>query len=215
MPIFEKNDQSVYFAHAPKTAGSAIYILFLRNGWSISNVQTSTKNKGRIGYKILKEFGIEHIPTVGARFGYKWALQHAPSSVWSRWGAFDSSFSIVRDPRTRFISCVTYHALAHGLGRPSNSLIDECIDGLMDHRDNDPDQSPPLFRRQVDFIKPDTTLLKFESNWMQALASLYGFAIAEVEYVNKKRGADLSLNETQTEFIDDYYKADFDLWRRV
>lgn len=213
MPIFLKEDRSVYFAHIPKTAGSATYILFLKNGWSIANVQTSSKNKGRIGYRLLKEFGIENVPTIGSRLGYKWSLQHAPTSIWSNWGNFHSSFAIVRDPYARFVSCAAYHARSNGIKRNLQDLVDERIEFLTKTSQDDADRHPPLFRRQVDFVAPETKLIKLEENWQFKLKSLYGFEIVENEYVNKSKPNNITLSDNHIEFIDRYYKPDFDLWQ--
>lgn len=212
MPIFEKNNKLVYFAHCPKTAGSAVYFLFLRDGWSIYNVQTSSKNKGRVGYKIFHEFGIEHIPAIGARHGYKWALQHAPASIWSQWAEFSSSFTIVRDPHKRFLSCVKYHAVANSLAPPTQDLINECIDSLVQCDQEDPDLQPALFRRQVDFTLPKTKKFRFEDDWAKGLQALYGFKSSKLEKVNVSKKSDLALTNEHIEFVNNYYKSDLDLW---
>jgi hypothetical protein len=41
MPIFKKNNKTIYFAHIPKTAGTSVYSLFVESGWKIGNIRRS------------------------------------------------------------------------------------------------------------------------------------------------------------------------------
>ena len=151
MPIFTKDDQRVYFAHIPKTAGSAIYILFLRNGWSLSNVQTGLGKK-RIGHRLFKEFGLKDIPFEGDRHGYEQSLQHAPQNIWAQWGPFTSSFAIVRDPYSKFISGLRYFWSVRRADDPYEDVAHRKVNQLKKQCKNEGSLAKPMFKPQFLFV---------------------------------------------------------------
>ena len=215
MPIFENKAQRVYFAHIPKNAGSATYLLFLRNGWSIANVQTSRKNKGRIGYRLYEEFGIEEIPQIGDKMGYRWSLQHAPYSVWKAWGAYDSSFAVIRNPFSRFVSCVSYHAKANRWGPVTHATFDRFIEIIQDAKGKSFDELPPIFRCQVDFLAPDTKLFRYESDWVTQIQAAYGLTSDSLEKVNVSKAWNVELSGDQEDFVKSQYAPDLELWQTL
>ena len=209
MPIFSKDDERVYFAHITKTAGSAIYILFLKNGWSLANVQTGLGKK-RIGYRIWKEFGIKDIPFEGERHGFKRSLQHAPARIWTKWGPFTSSFAITRHPYSRFNSAMRYF---YGLKRRENdyeAVKANKIKELRKEFQANPQAVEPLFQTQSPYVLPDTHVLRYEDDWATGLGELYGLDVEALEKVNVTPGKDGGLTVDEKAWIAEAYAEDFD-----
>lgn len=207
MPIFEKDGQRVYFAHIPKTAGSAVYLMFLRSGWAISNVTTKPV-KGRIGLILWDEFGINPVPQQGGRHGYAYALQHAPAEIWQHWGPFDSSFAISRDPYARFESALRFRyskkrVRLRGFAHFRKRLLPQL------NRARAAGTLPAYFRPQVAYLAPGTRVFRFERDWAAELAAAYGLTEARVERVNPTRMAASGLTDAEKAFVRDTYGEDF------
>lgn len=106
MPVFEKDDRRVYFAHIPKAAGTSVYVLFARNNWKIANLALNPKNG--IGKLLLAEFNIHQLQIEGNLENLKTSIQHASEDIWNHWGPFHSSFAISRHPEARYLSAVKF-----------------------------------------------------------------------------------------------------------
>jgi hypothetical protein len=209
MPIFSKAGERVYFAHIPKTAGSAIYLLFLRNGWSLANVQTGLDRR-RIGYLIWKEFGIKDIEFIGERYGYNGSLQHAPAEIWTRWGPFTSSFAISRHPYTRFRSAMKYF---YGLVRRKEDFAAfkaAHVKKLRHQFANAPQKIKPLFKPQIDTLAPDTWVLRYEDDWLGQMSRRYDLGPSQLERVNVTRPVDGTITDEDKAWIAEAYAQDFE-----
>lgn len=209
MPIFTRGNERVYFAHIPKTAGSAIYILFLRNGWSLSNVESGLGSR-RIGRRIYDEFGIKDIPLEGDRGDFTSNLQHATADIWSRWEPFTSSFAVVRNPVTRFESAMKYQYSRHKREKTLSEYRDAQIRRI---KRKTPDQIGTInvhFRAQVDFILPDTRIFRFESAFVTELARAYKMDVSEIEKINAApETIETVLTPDVKGWIGRYYAKDF------
>ncbi|MBV1896866.1 MAG: hypothetical protein KUG70_10425 [Rhodobacteraceae bacterium] len=209
MPIFTKDDQRVYFAHIPKTAGSAIYVLFLRNGWSLSNVQTGLGKK-RIGYRLNKEFGLKDIPFEGERHGFEHSLQHAPQDIWVRWGPFTSSFAIVRDPYSKFFSGVRYFWNVKRASEPFEDVARNKIKKLKRQFNKNGTITEPMFKPQFLYVAPDTKVLRFEDSWLPKLCAMYGLENQDLERINEGNAVQSSLSQSDREWVAKTYAKDFE-----
>jgi len=207
MPIFTKNDQRIYFAHIPKTAGTSIYLLFVRNGWAVSNLSPADY-PGSTSEMLKSECGITHIPKEGRRWGYRGSLQHAPARVWQRWQRCDESFSIVRQPEERFVSALRYrHQVFHG---------DLSWEAFLEHLRKTLYTSWQMerlydghFRPQVQFITPATRILKFEEDWGAKLCEWYDLNPSDLKVTNQSKKSKISLSAEDRAWITRRYKADF------
>ncbi|WP_460274219.1 sulfotransferase family protein [Celeribacter sp. ULVN23_4] len=209
MPIFTRGDERIYFAHIPKTAGSAIYVLFLRNGWSLSNVETGLGPR-RIGHRLHKEFGITDIPMEGERGNFPDSIQHATADVWQAWGPFSDSFAVVRNPVKRFESAMKYQYSLHKRHKTLAEFRDAQIDKISRRHDKKPSAINVHFRRQVDFVTPDTRIVAFEDGFMAKLAEMYGLENSEIEKINAApKKIDPVLTPEVEDWIRDFYAPDF------
>ena len=208
MPILTKDDQRVYFAHIPKTAGSAIYVLFLRNDWSLANVQTGN-TPGRIGYTLYQEFGIEEIPFEGKRHGFKRSLQHAPVTIWDRWGPFTDSFAITRHPYARYMSAMKYLYGFKRRAKPFDLFKAEKRESLRQEFKADADAIEPLFQPQHRFLAPKTRIFRYEEDWAARLCETYALEAEELEPINVTRKRAGGLTSDDIAWLDETYAEDF------
>ena len=209
MPILTKGDQRVYFAHPPKNAGSACCVAFVRAGWKLSNVDTSAKRKGRLGYKLLKEFGIEEVPNEPNRFGFKGSIQHAPAEIWENWAPFTSTFAISRNPYARFESAIKHYFRVHGTGSNPDATVSRLKSDLEKQRNQGNGEVSQLFRPQVDYVNKNTRIFRIEDNWISELSEVYDLGLAELETVNKAGRYDWEVSDADLEFAKDFYAEDF------
>lgn len=212
MPIFTKDGQRLYFAHIPKTAGSALYLTFLANGWSISNVDTGLGPR-RIGRRIFDEFGIRDIPKEGGKGDFPYPMQHATADIWTSWGPFDGSFAVTRNPLARFNSAIRYEFYTR---RPKQELQDYA-QSLFEKVRNHPAGTlskaiPVAFLPQSDYVTPNTTLFRFEDGFAEKIAAHFGFAKPDTQVVNKNRYQNLTLSEEMVDWVRQHYVQDYELF---
>lgn len=208
MPIFTKNDRRVYFAHIPKTAGSAVYLMFLGAGWHVSNLETGTGKK-RIGYHIKTRFGITDIPIEGDRHGFDRVLQHAPAEIWQNWGPFDDSFAVTRHPEARFQSALRY---LYGLFRRDvtfQSFSRKKIKDLKRKFRDDPASVDAHFQPQHTFVGERTFLSRYEDDWAGALRTRYDLGPAPAERINVSPPAAETLGFLDRAWLRRVYAEDY------
>lgn len=215
MPIFRKNGQKLYFSHIPKTAGSSLYLWFLENDWQISNLGTTRGPLGvnGVGKKIREKYGIFHLQQEGDYAGIKTSPHHVTADIWNKWGPFDGSFAIVREPIARFQSALTFQytsILRHQKREHSKELLARFRKQAMDRLENDLDEKPHLFdnhfRPQKQFILPETRLFFFDENWVEQLADAYDLT-GEIGH-EKKATMRLELTEREQAFAEHFYRED-------
>lgn len=208
MPIFRKNGKSVFFAHIPKTAGTSIYVLFLRNGWSLSNF-TPSVFPGSTFERLKSEFGIEDIPKEGRRWGYRGTLQHAPASVWRHWPRCDESFAIVRHPVDRYISALRYRHQTFSSHVPWDDFLTNNRAKLQRPFRRVSRLYDGHFRPQVSFVTHATQIFRFEEDWGRALCDRYDLDGADIPFVNRSAEAPITLSPEDRAWITRYYRRDF------
>jgi len=210
MPIFTRGNERIYFSHIPKTAGSAVYVLFLRNGWSLSNVDTGLGPR-RIGHRLHKEFGITDIPMEGDRGDFPDSIQHATVDIWQRWGPFTDTFAVVRDPLKRFESAMKYQYSLHKRHKTLAEFRDTQISKINRRHDRKPTAINVHFRRQVDFVTPQTRIVYFEDRFMEKLALTYGLKQPNVEKINvAPKALDPVLTPEVETWARNFYALDFE-----
>ena len=174
MPIFEKNNKRVYFAHIPKTAGTTVYHAFVQSGWKIGNIRHSS-NPNSSYQKLKTKFGpsifLENTNSKNTLF----PIQHVPYKTWKDFGNFDESFAILRNPLERFYSELKYRY------KIENEDIKQEFDAFTAKTIRQIKQRPWIIYRgyaghlipQHYFISANTFLFYLKGDWLTELSSRY------------------------------------------
>ena len=208
MPILSKGGRRVYFAHVPKTGGSAVYILFLAGGWRIANLETGPQ-PGRIGHHIRERFGDVALPVEGERHGHAGTLQHAPADVWTRWGPFDDSVAIVRHPVARFLSEMRYRYAQRVRRERFARFMRAQVEAARRAFDGGPDGVDSHLVPQHRFVAQATYVLRYEDDWGAALARRYGLDPGALPAVNVSPLAPARLARRDHDWLRATYAEDF------
>lgn len=209
MPIFSKNNKTILFIHIPKSAGSSIERIGRETGWI-----ESFSIKG----KALKEVSY-----------CKATFQHLHADVLSvlfDFEAFDSIFTVVRNPFSRFKS-EYYWQRSQGI---TNLEVDEWVNETFNKYSNNPYIYDNHIRPQVEFV-PDykkVEVFKLEEEGVQKAQDIFQRLSPEVSKYNswkKKFRSNLTKYkhekrsvknlDVEAKFQDHYekianfYKADF------
>lgn len=208
MPIFTKSTRRVYFAHIPKTAGSAICLAFLRSGWSIANVDTRAR-PGRLGAILAQEAGLTEIPFEGTRDGLDTDAQHAPHHVWQGWGPFETSFAIVRHPADRYLSALRYKFSRRRRLASFARFRRRVARDLLISLDGDGVPRPRVFRHQIDYLGPGTEVVRYEDDWPARLVRRFDLAPGSLDAVNVGQGPAPELQPSEAALVLGLYRSDF------
>lgn len=220
MPILRYGPKRVYFAHIPKTAGISIYLWFMYNGWQLCNVgnKDGSLSITGSGKEIRERFGITQLQQEGNFRSLQSSIQHATFDVWSKWGTFDQAFAIIREPKARFQSAVSYQyteLLKRHKQKHSDVIFQKFREQLISRLEQDLEHKPNLFdnhfRSQQAFLGHDTELFIFEKNWQKNIASRFKLT-TNIPHQNKS-SLRFNLNERELEFIHHYYKDDIDWYK--
>jgi hypothetical protein len=222
MPILRKNGEKVYFSHIPKTAGSSLYLWFMENGWQISNLGTTRGPLGvnGVGKKIRERYGIFHLQQEGDYSGVKTSPHHVTADIWGKWGPFDRSFAIVREPIERFRSALTFQytsVLRHQNRQHSERLLENFRDQVLTRLENRLEAKPHLFdnhfRRQQEFVSDTTKIYYFDADWGKQIAK--DFALTGSIGHEKKSDKHIELTEREETFARSYFAKDLDWYRSL
>jgi len=154
MPVFSKGDKSILFIHIPKSAGSSVERIGAEAGWSESF---------SIRGKSLRDI-----------FYFKASLQHLHAEALSKlfyFDRFDSIFTIVRNPFSRFKS--EYYWQRSQL--ITNLGVDDWVRDTLARYENDNHIYDNHIRPQVDFI-PDCQgleVFKLEQNGVVRASEIF------------------------------------------
>jgi hypothetical protein len=209
MPIFLGHGQRIYFAHVPKAAGTSVYVLFLRNGWRVANVDTRPRRG--IGRILARDFGVTDIPFEGGREGLDCTAQHAPAEVWTRWGPFDAAFALVRDPAARYLSAVRWrYALVPRRPEPLTEFRLAVLARLERELHRKPGLFDGHFRPQTAFLAPGTEAFRIEDGWQERLAARFGLDPGAPIVENRSRADGAAeLTPAEADFVRRTYAGDF------
>ena len=210
--LYEKDGRIIHHIHIPKCGGTSIRALLRENGWNIT--------ENRIPPQLQNEVcGFDK-------------THHAHRNVWMSWGANpEFQFATVRNPYSKFDSKmrqIANEAIRDSGGDMSKyegmtlapevksvriSLIKKVVDfgDLNNH-----------FRRQVDFLGPETFVYKLEDGMQPVLEDLVNREIisadSKIKKLNAKKYLDVKvpweLPEYQElhEVFKNIYQQDFKLF---
>ena len=210
MPIFRKGDQYVLFSHVPKTAGVSLYKWFVLNGWDFGNVDAGSEYTSSLcaSCNYFGNFGIRD-PKV--------SYQHQKIFYSMKWGFFDTTFVIVRDPLSRLYSEIK-HALYYFSKLPIeasmseknyfvssylNTVDYEIKSGNLSVRDNH-------FVRQSDFLDVSCEVYTFDRYLMEKLAERFGLS-GPCPHLNEARvkfEPDSHTEKLIHEFVQTHFQTD-------
>lgn len=213
MPIFIKNNYSIYFSHIPKTAGSSIYVAFAESGWSIFNVQKRLSPDST--YSILSNrFGIDSSKSLISIKPHRFSIHHALFKNWSKWYTPDESFSIIRDPVERYRSAILYQYPRLNRKFKSPQSYSSFIISILKYIPYSAYFiSDYHFLPQCKFVDQSTKLFLYSSNWQQELVKHYD--IQNVPWINQSsRKLDFTLSNADLDFLRSFYKHDYALISR-
>ena len=196
MPLFTKEDKSIFFIHIPKAAGTYVENIFLSNGWKIGfffndHVQTMPKDPctpQHFDYLKLKKYiNIDDIP----------------------------NFAICRNPINRFKSEMNmfYDYLSNNLENNANKILDIY--------EKDPYVMDNHIRPQNEFIAKNTKIFYFEkdlSNIVNMIndnfdLNLSGDDIKKFIVLNEKtkiKTKDIVFSKELEKRLREFYKKDFE-----
>lgn len=208
MPIFEKNNQRVYFAHIPKSAGSSVYVLFARNGWTIKNL-TLKPNNG-IGKIFRNEFGIHQLQIEGCISNLNTSIQHAHVKVWQNWGPFAASFAISRHPEDRYLSALQFR---YGLVPRRDETFDqfrlELLQKLQRKYRNKPEVFDGHFRPQKEYVDKNTLIFPIEQNWTESLSLKFNLDLPKDLRINRSTKMTNALTTEEKLWVQQSYVNDY------
>ncbi|SFS07693.1 sulfotransferase family 2 domain-containing protein [Yoonia litorea] len=202
----------LYFAHIPKTAGSSLYLAFLRDGWMIENVRLGNQAEG--DRAVINEFGIKKFQQYGTTGNLRRmvrSIQHAPYDIWHQWGPFEQSFAIVRHPVDRYVSALKYH---HRHGNTGGADLDDSrrrvINAVRRGSWSRKRRFDGHFAPQVQFVGPETNLYRFEEDFAQQISDDFGFADGTFPSVNEAPPEAITLTQEELDLIRAVYAEDFE-----
>ena len=207
MPIFTKNEHRIFFAHVPKTAGLSIYALFMENGFSVSQLElgqdlAAQALKERYGLKVKNN-------TNRSRPGQ--TLQHAPYRTWKKWGPFDQSFAVIRDPAERFLSTIKYKYKFTNSATDIAQFSDRCTAAAMKKAWRKPNMWDGHLRPQHAFFGPDTKAYWFGHDFIKQICADFDLRDPEMQPANVSKGDQLSLSTKGRRWIERKYAKDYAL----
>lgn len=218
MAILSCEGKRIYFAHVPKTAGTSLYVAFIKAGWRVENVVTNP-NLGT-GKALLKEFGIKQLQIAGDLSELETlgrSPQHAPISTWEKWGPFDESFAIVRHPGDRFLSALKYQFQGLGAKRKRDIFKHKSIDTFRKRVLSDLSSDPASLRHkydghfapQTDFVARDTKVFRFEGDFTGEISDRYGLQKDQFPALNISKSETITLTPDEQRFVESTYADDF------
>lgn len=178
MPVFEKGDRRIYFAHIPKSAGTTVYYAFVKAGWRIGKIRQSEDSKST--YQLMKaEFGSEVFIDDLDQYNHKFPVQHVPYKEWQKFRVFDETFAILSDALDKFMSELKYRYKINA-DREEQNFEASAQDTLMQIK-----RRPWILYRgfaghllpQHNFIASDTKLFLMEGEWLIDLSNHFGLQI--------------------------------------
>jgi hypothetical protein len=117
MPLFKKENTSIFFVHIPKTAGGSIEHAFLENKWHTEFLHKPQKNESDIRPCNPQHYHAEFL-----------------DSIFEQTGPFTFSFTVVRHPFTRLISEAMWksipirrHVTKHGFDNTFYQLLSKFL----------------------------------------------------------------------------------------
>ena len=207
MPIFTKNEHRIFFAHVPKTAGLSIYALFMENGFSVSQLElgqdlAAQKLKERYGSKIMNN-------TNWLRSSQ--TLQHTPYRTWKKWGPFDQSFAIIRDPTERFLSTVKYKYMFTNSAMGIAEFTDRCAAAAMKKAWRKRSMWDGHLLPQHAFLGPDTKAYWFGHDFIKQICVDFDLRDPGMQPANVSKGVQPSLSTKVRHWVERKYAKDYDL----
>lgn len=208
LPIFEKPGKRICFAHIPKAAGTSVYLLFARNGWMLKNLHLRP-NSG-IGKILREEFNIHQLSIEGELLGVKTSIQHVEAKIWERWGPFDASFAISRNPADRYMSALRFR---YELAPKRPESFEEFREAVLKKLKNNYARKPWIFdghfRPQHIYLGQDTEVFQLEEDWQEKVCKRFDLSGKDKIVSNESAPHETKLNEAERAWVFDIYAEDF------
>lgn len=199
MPIYKKENQSLFFIHIPRNAGRYFTWLVGKNNFDCSDNDYQRKINGveypHIHYDIYKNLNYDY-------------LKH---------------FAIIRDPINRFKSVLKKYAIyknqnLNSIGEILHNIksYDDFLFIIKDYPSND-------FFPQDKFISKKTNLWKLENGFKQSFFKWFNEKI-NIDLIDKKVNYDkgdydklvnIDLNNNILNYIKKYYLKDFKIHEKI
>lgn len=196
MPVFTRENQKILFIHVPKTAGSSINKLFLKNGFEMSYYSEGSINR----YKNL--CGPQHMDQklLKEEFDNK---------------DFTYVFSVYRDPIDRHLSEFTWAPWGL-MGRDiyTPELFEEWCPKIFKEYKTNPYRFDNHIRPQNEFFDEIVDVYNFDtiSSIPIKLCEKLDLKIIELPYErsSRKKDKEYIIYEDTIELIENFYKRDYE-----
>lgn len=207
MPVFTKNDQRIFFAHVPKTAGLYIYGLFMANGFTCSQLELGQDPAAK---DLIERYGSQ-ITNETSRQRSGQTLQHARYRKWKSWGPFDQSFAVLRDPTERFLSTVRYKYEFASRTMSVADFKNKCTAAAMRTSWRKPYMWDGHLLPQHSFLGPDTKAYWFAHDFIGQICADFDLRDPRTQPTNVSKKAQLSLSPSERRWIEKKYAKDYAL----
>lgn len=195
MTIFQFKGKILYYTHIPKTGGSYILNLLLKNGFSRHSYD------GNPGRNRARWCSPQH-------------MHYEMASGMYKWENFDYIFATVRDPQKRIIS-EFHEQIRLGNVREDDNINEWILEALY-LCNKDPFVFDNHLRPQHEFLGPNVDWFKqesgFNSAWMTALLAKklkMDFNIQEVGKNRVSTPKEFTLDDSVAESIVRFYIKDY------
>jgi hypothetical protein len=136
-------------------------------------------------------------------------IQHAPRSVWKRWGEFDEIFTIVRDPMTRIESALRYNFKYASANMHFEEFCRERIRRASIRPWGHWSILGGHMIPQHYFVAKDTEIFKFESDWKRQICSRFDLDLDKFPRDNFSAQEEISSALNLKKWASRKYRHDF------
>lgn len=211
MPVFIREDRRIYFAHIPKTAGMFIYGLFLDQGYRMSQIDLG---EDADAVDLINRYG-PLIDTSVPRLKSRQTRQHALYDQWHHWGAFDSTFAVMRDPAERFLSTIKHRYRFSGRRQTADVFKTVCTRTAMRKYWRTPRLWDGHLLPQHRFLSSTTKAYWYGSDFVAAICRDFELDDKGSEPKNVSPSIQLTLTDKELRWVRLKYRKDYEMIRSL